>query len=39
MIRIEHVAIWTFDLERLRTIYEKYFGARAGAKCTNSTFI
>lgn len=34
-MHIEHVAIWTCDLERLRTFYETYFGARAGPKYTN----
>jgi lactoylglutathione lyase len=29
-VRLEHVAIWTADLERLRAFYERYFGARAG---------
>jgi len=28
-MRIEHLAIWTRDLERLRSFYERYFGARA----------
>ncbi len=27
---IEHVAIWTNDLQRLRVFYETYFGAQAG---------
>ena len=27
-MQIEHVAIWTHDLERLRAFYEAYFGAR-----------
>jgi lactoylglutathione lyase len=31
MIRIDHVAIWTGDLERMRAFYERYFDARAGA--------
>jgi lactoylglutathione lyase len=34
-MHIEHVAIWTCDLERLKTFYETYFGARAGPKYTN----
>jgi lactoylglutathione lyase len=29
-VRLEHVAIWTADLERLRAFYERYFGARPG---------
>ncbi|RPI28573.1 MAG: hypothetical protein EHM70_16590 [Chloroflexota bacterium] len=35
MAHIEHVAIWTKDLERLRAFYETYFHARAGEKYTN----
>jgi catechol 2,3-dioxygenase-like lactoylglutathione lyase family enzyme len=27
-MRVEHVAIWTPDLERLRAFYERYFDAR-----------
>lgn len=34
-MRIEHVALWTADLERLRLFYETYFGARAGARYEN----
>ncbi len=34
-MRIEHVAIWTKDLERLRAFYEKYFRARSGEKYAN----
>jgi len=34
-MRIEHVAIWTRDLERLRTFYETYFQARAGTRYVN----
>jgi lactoylglutathione lyase len=30
-MRLDHVAIWTADLERLRAFYEKYFDAQAGA--------
>jgi lactoylglutathione lyase len=30
-MRIEHIAIWTHDLERLRAFYERYFGAQAGS--------
>ena len=32
MIRLEHAAVWTRDLERLRAFYERYFGARAGER-------
>ncbi|HEX3398453.1 MAG TPA: VOC family protein [Steroidobacteraceae bacterium] len=35
MARIEHVALWTEDLERLADFYEKYFGAIAGDKYVN----
>ena len=31
-MRIEHVAIWTRDLERLKSFYESYFEVTAGAK-------
>ena len=34
-MKIEHIAIWTKDIERLRNFYEKYFGARSGEKYTN----
>ena len=34
-MRIEHVALWTADLERLRRFYETYFEARAGGKYEN----
>ena len=34
--RIEHVAIWTRDLEGLAAFYKRYFGAEAGPKYTNS---
>jgi lactoylglutathione lyase len=32
---IEHVAIWTDDLERLRAFYERYFGGVAGERYEN----
>ncbi len=35
-MKIEHLAIWTPDLERLKSFYENYFGAVAGAKYLNS---
>ena len=34
-MRIEHIAIWTYNLERLKTFYEKFFGATAGLKYVN----
>jgi lactoylglutathione lyase len=30
-MRIDHMAVWTRDLERLRKFYERYFDVRAGA--------
>ena len=35
-MRVEHVAIWTHDLERLRHFYETYFAGQAAAKYSNS---
>ena len=35
MARIEHGALWTRDLERLRDFYVRHFGARAGAPYRN----
>jgi lactoylglutathione lyase len=34
-MHIEHIAIWTRDLEGLKGFYETYFQARAGARYTN----
>ena len=34
-MHIEHVAIWTHDLERLRQFYETYFDAKSNAKYVN----
>jgi lactoylglutathione lyase len=34
-MRIEHVAVWTHDVERLREFYERYFGATAGPAYEN----
>jgi len=34
-MHIDHVAIWTTDLERLRSFYATHFGASAGEKYTN----
>ncbi len=36
-MRIEHIAVWTSDLERLRAFYERYFGARASAPYRSAT--
>jgi lactoylglutathione lyase len=34
-MHIEHLAIWTKNLERLKTFYETYFQATAGEKYVN----
>ena len=34
-MKIEHVAIWTRDLELMREFYESYFEAKAGNKYQN----
>ncbi len=34
-MHIEHIAIWTHDLERLKTFYTTYFQAMAGNKYHN----
>ena len=31
-VRIEHLALWTPDLERMRAFYERYFDAAVGEK-------
>lgn len=36
MLRIEHVAFWTENLERLAKFYSRYFAATAGPKYVNS---
>jgi lactoylglutathione lyase len=35
MIRIEHVSMWSEDIERLAAFYVHYFGATVGDKYTN----
>jgi len=35
MARIDHIAIWTHDLERLCTFYQTYFHAQVGSKYFN----
>ena len=34
-MRIEHIALWTTNLERLKGFYETYFGAVAGGRYNN----
>lgn len=36
-MHIEHIAIWTKNLEQLKAFYEKYFQARANDKYINET--
>jgi lactoylglutathione lyase len=36
-MKLENIAIWTRDLEALRTFYETYFEARAGQKYRNES--
>jgi lactoylglutathione lyase len=35
-MRIEHIAFWTEDLERLAAFYQHYFGATVGDKYVNA---
>lgn len=35
MARIEHIALWTHDIERCKAFYATYFNATAGAHYTN----
>ena len=37
MPRIEHIALWTPDVERLASFYAEYFGATVGTKYSNPT--
>ena len=34
-MKIEHLAIWVFDLDQMRKFYEQYFNAKAGEKYVN----
>ena len=34
-MRIDHIALWTNDIERCQLFYASYFGARAGARYVN----
>jgi lactoylglutathione lyase len=34
-MKIDHIALWTNNLERLRSFYEKYFDAKASPKYIN----
>jgi lactoylglutathione lyase len=35
-MRIDHIALWTNDLERCRHFYASYFGVRSGEKYVNA---
>ena len=34
-MRIEHIALWAEDIERLKDFYVRYFGATAGDRYHN----
>ncbi|MCL4868480.1 MAG: VOC family protein [Anaerolineae bacterium] len=36
-MQIEHIALWTNDIERLKQFYETWFGAQAGERYVNET--
>ncbi|SKB25641.1 lactoylglutathione lyase [Acetoanaerobium noterae] len=36
-MNIEHIAIWTSDIERLKLFYIEYFGCTSGSKYINSS--
>jgi lactoylglutathione lyase len=36
MVKIDHVALWSEDIERLAAFYVTYFGARAGERYVNA---
>jgi lactoylglutathione lyase len=35
-MKIAHIALWTMDIEKLRTFYETYFQAQSTPKYTNA---
>lgn len=35
-MRIEHVAVWVEDLEKMKTFYERYFGCSSNEKYHNT---
>lgn len=35
MMKIEHLALWTYDIEQLKKFYVDYFNAEAGQKYVN----
>lgn len=34
-MKIEHIALWTKNLEKMKSFYEQYFDAKAGEKYSN----
>ena len=36
-MKLEHIALWTSQLETLKTYYETHFGGQSNAKYTNPT--
>ncbi len=36
-MKIEHIALWTSDLEKMKFFYTQFFGAKAGEKYHNPT--
>lgn len=34
-MKIEHIAIWVDDIEKMREFYQRYFGVSCGEKYTN----
>ncbi|PRY83585.1 VOC family protein [Alkalibacterium olivapovliticus] len=36
-MRIEHIGLWTRDLEKMKDFYEKYFDVRSGERYHNSS--
>jgi len=36
-MKIEHIAVWSKDIERLTAFYEKYFNATSGGNCIEIT--
>lgn len=37
MTRLDHVALWTDDIERLASFYSRYFGAKVGERYLNDS--
>jgi lactoylglutathione lyase len=37
MVRLDHVALWTDDIDRLASFYNKYFGAKIDEKYVNAS--